>query len=96
MSQYDRTDRSAYLALGMVLGAAVGVVAGMLSAPKSGEELREELFSRAERAKRKTKDQLTTQQRRLATKVDEAADKSKSLIDSAGKRASDALNKADR
>lgn len=97
MTQYDRTDRSAYITLGILFGAAVGMVAGILSAPKSGKETRTQLRMRTMAAKGRTKEQLSSQRDMMADKLNKTLDKSKQVADNLTDTAKDKVNKvADR
>lgn len=97
MGQVDRTDRSAYITMGILFGAAAGMIAGMLSAPKSGRETRAELKLKAMDAKDRTKSELNTQRDMVAEKLNKTLDKSKRVADNVADTAKDAVNKtADR
>jgi gas vesicle protein len=70
-----------------ILGASVGVVAGMLLAPKSGEDLREDLADRLNEGRRQVRTASKTVARR-AQEVANQVQQSVSDVADAGIRAS--------
>jgi gas vesicle protein len=93
MSDINGTDKTAYITLGMMLGAAVGVVAGMMTAPKSGEEMRASVKSRALRAKDKAQDQLSSGRDKMTEKLSQTLEKSKGAVDTVADKAKVAVDK---
>lgn len=87
MSHNDSTDRTAYIALGMIFGAALGVAAGVLTAPRSGMETRTQLKGRAMDAKSKAQGQLMTGRDKAAEKLSKTLEKSKGTVDTAADKA---------
>lgn len=83
MSTYDNTDRTAYIALGMMFGAAAGIGLGMIMAPRSGQETRNRLCSRAQIAKDKARVAMHETRDSAMDRLNKALDKSKDLADKA-------------
>ena len=94
---HDRTDKGAYLTFGVLLGAAVGMVAGLLTAPRSGNETREKLRSRANDMHDHAKDKFEEKREMAEDKIQHALDKSKHAASRAADNAKDVVDKtADR
>ena len=93
MSQFDKTDRSAYITLGILFGAAAGVIAGVLTAPRSGSETREQLRAKAQETKGRAKDQLATQKKIATEKIDHTIEKSKQVVGRAADSTRDTIDK---
>jgi gas vesicle protein len=89
----DTTDRTAYVALGMIFGVAAGVGAGMLLAPRSGQETRGKIRERALSAKEKANQQLGEKREMAMDKLNKTLDKSKTLVDKASEKTKDAVDK---
>jgi gas vesicle protein len=94
MSDFDRTDRNAYITLGLLVGAAAGWMAGMLTAPKSGSQMREELKLRATEAKGKAQEHLRSSQAKVKQKLNQKLEQSKDMVDEAANLAQDTVDKA--
>jgi gas vesicle protein len=77
---YNKTDKSAY----MVLGMFFGMVAGMLLAPRSGEETRAKLREHAMNAKQKAGEQLSNKgnatMQAINKSLNKAQDKAEDVI----------------
>ena len=89
----DTTDRTAYMALGMIFGVAAGVGAGILMAPRSGEETRGKIRVRAQTAKQKANEQLLHGRDTAIKTLNTTLDKSKQLTDKAADKAKEAVDK---
>lgn len=81
MASHDSTDKTVYLALGMVFGVAAGIGAGMLLAPRSGQETRNRLRQKAITAKEKTTDQLKEKREVARQGLNKTLDKTKEFVD---------------
>lgn len=93
MSTYDNTDRTAYIALGMIFGAAAGIGAGMLMAPRSGQETRNQLRSRTQVAKDKARTAMHETRDSAMDSLNKALDKSKDLTDKAASKTKEVADK---
>jgi gas vesicle protein len=89
----DSTDRTAYVALGMIFGVAAGIGAGMLMAPRSGQETRNKMRDQALAAKEKASQQLEEKRLMAMDKVNKTLEKSKDLADKAADKTKDAVDK---
>lgn len=105
MSTIDNTDRNAYMALGTMFGIFFGISAGLLFAPKSGEEMRQNIRDQAADMKEKTRKRIETQEANIKEKlsdtadivedqVEKVADKTKRIASSTANRAHEAFDKA--
>jgi gas vesicle protein len=94
MADFDKTDRGAYISLGLIYGALAGIGLGMLLAPKSGEETREHIRRRALEARDRAQSQLQTQRDIAREKLSNGLEKSKEITDKVSERAKDAADRA--
>ncbi len=83
MSDYDNTDRTAYIVLGFLLGIAGGAVAGMLAAPRTGQESRSQIKRKALEATDKARQQIVTQKDAAVDKLSQALDKTSEVASKA-------------
>jgi gas vesicle protein len=74
MSNYDNTDRTAYITLGILFGVGAGVATGMLLAPKSGQEARNQLRQKAYEARDRAQTQYEHHRAHAVNKVHQAMD----------------------
>jgi gas vesicle protein len=77
-----------------MFGILAGMCAGMLLAPKAGEEIREQLRTRALEAKVKTRAKLDEQREAGRDRLLTTLEKSKGLADKAADRVKDAADSA--
>lgn len=84
-----KTDRSAYMALGMLFGLAVGI----LMAPRSGEETRARLREQAMAVSKKAGDKLSQKRQAAMQTVGDALEKSQDMIQNASGKAEDMAQK---
>ena len=94
MSQIDRTDRSAYITLGIILGSAFGVIAGVLTAPKSGRETRQQLGEKANKMQEWTGEKFSSQGKMAAEQIDASIEESEQLISRAADGTKEKVDKA--
>lgn len=93
--------RSSNVAIGALIAAGIGYAAGVLTAPKSGKETRKDIHDAAVRAKAESEKKLKELYAELAKLVDtgkrtasKASSRAKKDIDSAVKRAQEAMDTA--
>ncbi|MCE9557583.1 MAG: YtxH domain-containing protein [Armatimonadetes bacterium] len=67
MAQNEDNNGMMYLLAGFGLGAIVGAAAGLLFAPKAGEEVREELGTKAKELQGRTKEWIAEQKAKKAS-----------------------------
>jgi gas vesicle protein len=86
---YEREDSdTAGFATGLFIGAAIGAVLALLYAPKSGEEIRQDLKDLAD----EQKDNIKNQWDRTKEKAAEVVNTAKEKVDSVAQRASNSVD----
>ena len=82
---YEREEsEGAGFATGLLLGVAIGAIAALLYAPKSGEEIRQEIKDLADQQK----DNLKNQWDRTKEKASEVVNTAREKVDSVAQQAS--------
>ncbi|MFP4528751.1 MAG: YtxH domain-containing protein [Candidatus Kapaibacterium sp.] len=85
---------------GAIIGGAVGAVAALLLAPKSGRELRKELYDKSnefyDSAGRYVTEMEGNVERAVSTTVNEGRSRAQNIINSARHQAEDILEKAEQ
>lgn len=83
----DNDGMAKGLLVGFLTGSIVGAVVGFLYAPKSGQELREDLRQRGGELAGDAEEYLTRARKKAVDIVNEGKQRSDTLIDEARKRA---------
>lgn len=81
MTHNDSVDKGAYITMGLMLGAAAGLVAGILTAPRSGEETRAQMRTKAMRARERARREMATRSSQMSDKLSQGLDKTSDTID---------------
>jgi gas vesicle protein len=87
----DAAAHSSGFVMGLLCGAALGAALGLLFAPKTGSELRTQLYDSTERLRRRASEVANDAYNQASGTVDDLVDKGRSAIRRGRQKAEDTI-----